>query len=353
MSLESTYAREPGNFPARRAVAIDAKPPAPLIRLLRYARPHRRTMAAAASYSVLNQLFDLAPPLLIGAAVDIVVEKEMSFVSRLGIVNVELQLWALAGLTIVVWALESLFEYLLEVKWRGLAQDIQHALRIDVYRNARRLNFHEHDVGGVVCVLNDDINQLERFLDGCAGQLVQLATTLLLVGGMFVSLVPSVAWMTFLPMPFVVWGSLWFQRHLAPRYSAVRAQAGRLANQLSRSLVPARGDVNREKNVELAEAISCDYVCANVRAIHLSSLFVPLIRMVIVLGFAAMLVFGGKLALAGELKLGVYSVMVFMTQRLLWPLTGLGGLFDRYQRAMASTARALNLLDASSVSRSH
>lgn len=349
MSVESTGAPELGKLPAPVAVPAVATPEAPLIRLLRYARPHRRTMWTAAGHSVLNQLFDLAPPLLIGAAVDIVVEKDTSFMSRIGIGDVELQLWALGGLTIVVWGLESLFEYLLEVKWRGLAQDIQHALRMDVFRNVQRLDLHEDNVGGVVCVLNDDVNQLERFLDGCACQLIQLATTLLLVGAMFVYLVPSVAWMTFLPMPFVVWGSLWFQRHLQPKYSAVRAGAGRIANQFSRALAPSQVPPNHRENEAKAEAISGEYRSANVRAIHLSALFVPLIRMVIVLGFVAMLVFGGQLALAGELKLGVYSVMVFMTQRLLWPLTGLGGLLDRYQRAMASTARTLDLLDASPV----
>jgi ATP-binding cassette subfamily B protein len=37
--------------------------------------------------------------------------------------------------------------------------------------------------------------------------------------------------------------------------------------------------------------------------------------------------------------------MVFLTQRLLWPLTRLGQTFDLYQRAMASTNRILDLLD--------
>ncbi|RZD34120.1 MAG: ABC transporter, partial [Methanobacteriota archaeon] len=40
-----------------------------------------------------------------------------------------------------------------------------------------------------------------------------------------------------------------------------------------------------------------------------------------------------------------YSVMIFMMQRLLWPLTRLGETFDLYQRAMVSTTRVLNLLD--------
>jgi ATP-binding cassette subfamily B protein len=50
---------------------------------------------------VLNKLFDLAPPAPIGAAVDIVVSRESSFIARLGVADVESQLWLLAALIAV------------------------------------------------------------------------------------------------------------------------------------------------------------------------------------------------------------------------------------------------------------
>ena len=84
---------------------------------------------------------------------------------------------------------------------------------------------------------------------------------------------------------------------------------------------------------------------ANRHAIRLSSAFSPLIRMIIVGGFIVTLVFGGLEALDGALAVGSYSVLVFMTQRLLWPLTSLGEVADLYQRAMASTHRVMDLLD--------
>jgi ATP-binding cassette, subfamily B, bacterial len=66
---------------------------------------------------------------------------------------------------------------------------------------------------------------------------------------------------------------------------------------------------------------------------------------VIFLGFIATLFLGGLEVVAGRLSVGTYSVLVFLTQRLLWPLTRLGDTMDRYQRAMASTNRVMNLLD--------
>jgi len=322
-----------------------------LRRLIRYARNHHGALALATFYSVLNKLFDLAPPVLIGAAVDIVVSKENSFIGKLGYTDVNTQLWLLAGITMAIWAAESVFEYLYALKWRRLAQRIQHELRLDVYGHVQTLEmayFEDRSTGGLMAVLNDDINQLERFLDDGANQVVQLVTTILVVGAVFFVVVPSVAWMAMLPMPFVIWGSVWFQGKLEARYAEVRNQVSVLNSQLANNLsgvATIKSFVAEDYEVEQVNRESRAYENANRQAIALSSAFVPLIRMFIVVGFCAILVYGGQMALAGELNVGAYSVLVFMTQRLLWPLTRLGNVLDLYQRAMASTTRALDLLD--------
>ena len=56
-----------------------------LRRLLHYARPYRRRYRFAGLFSVLNKLFDLAPPLLIGLAVDTVALRENSALARWGV----------------------------------------------------------------------------------------------------------------------------------------------------------------------------------------------------------------------------------------------------------------------------
>ncbi|HKK46011.1 MAG TPA: hypothetical protein VJ964_10845, partial [Balneolaceae bacterium] len=63
----------------------DTSETGPLGQLLRYLKPYRRKVTLATIYSVFNKLFDLAPPALIGAAVDIVVKGKESLVGRLGI----------------------------------------------------------------------------------------------------------------------------------------------------------------------------------------------------------------------------------------------------------------------------
>ena len=325
-------------------------PAHPLRRLLRYARPHRGRVLLASSCSVLNKLFDLAPPLLIGAAIDVVVQKEASVLAGWGVTDVLTQLWVLLAATVVIWGLESAFEYAFGVLWRNLAQTVEHELRLDAYRHVQSLDmayFEDQSTGELLAILNDDVNQLERFLDGGANQLIQVTTTVLCIGAAFFAIAPGVAGLALAPMPFVLIGSFWFQARIAPHYVDVRERVGLLNGQLAGNLTGIATIKSFTSEVYESERIarlSNEYRGANRLAIRLSSAFSPLIRMVIVVGFAATLVHGGWLAVEGALNVGAYSVMVFLTQRLLWPLTRLGETFDLYQRAMASTDRVLDLL---------
>ncbi len=323
----------------------------PLRRLLAHANHQRRQVWLASACSILNKVFDLAPPVLIGAAVDVVVQKEDSFIASLGVPNVMGQLWILAGLTVLVWALESVFEYAFSVLWRNLAQTVEHELRVEAYRHVQDLEmgyFEDRSTGGLLAILNDDVNQLERFLDVGANQLLQVATTVVVVGAVFFAFAWKLALMAFVPVPFVLWGSVRFQARIAPRYAVVRERVSELSERLTNALggmATIKSFTAESHEAARIDAASNAYRQANREAIRLSSAFIPFIRMVIVIGFTATLVYGGWLADQGLMAVGVYSVLVFLTQRLLWPLTRLGETLDLFQRAMASTTRILDLLD--------
>jgi ATP-binding cassette subfamily B protein len=323
----------------------------PLKRLIDYGRNYRAQIWQATVCSILNKIFDLAPPALIGAAVDVVVKQQDSLIAQFGVKDIFWQLLILSFLSFIIWGLESIFEYAYALLWRNLAQNIQHDLRLNAYSHIQELElayFEERSTGGLMSILNDDINQLERFLDRGANEILQVATTVVIIGGAFFILAPSVAWMAMLPMPFVLWGSIVFQDRLAPRYAEIREKVSLLNSRLSNNLsgmTTIKSFVTEDYEASRMAVESEAYRQSNRRAIALSSAFVPLIRIIILVGFTATLLIGGMDAAAGRLSVGTYSVLVFLTQRLLWPLTRLGETLDQYQRAMASTNRVMNLLD--------
>ncbi|MEO0424716.1 MAG: ABC transporter ATP-binding protein [Pseudomonadota bacterium] len=322
-----------------------------LRRLLTYARSYRRRITLASLCSVVNKLFDVAPEILIGIAIDVVVRQQDSFVAAIGITDARAQMLLLAGLTLAIWAGESLFEYLYLVLWRNIAQDLQHTMRLDAYEHVQRLDlayFENRASGNLVAILNDDVNQLERFLNGGANNLIQVATTLVAVGAVFFAISPLIALMAFTPIPLIVIGAFYFQRRAQPLYAQVREKVGSLSARLSANLAGITTIKSFTTEAFEAGRIREDseaYVDANRRAIAISSAFIPVIRMAILAGFLATFLLGGWMTLDGKLNVGAYGVLVFLTQRLLWPLTGLAETVDLYERAMASTRRILDLIE--------
>ena len=324
----------------------------PFRRLLGHMKGHRSTIRLASFCSITNKIWDLAPPLLIGLAVDVVVEREDSFLAGMGISDPWNQLILLSVLTFAIWGLESLFEYFYGVLWRNLAQTVQHELRLETFGHVQKQGmgwFDERQKGDILAILNDDINQLERFLDKGANDLLQVSTTVVVVGAVFIAISWQVALFAILPIPIIVWGSFKYQRSLEPKYAKVRESAGRmnalLENDLS-GMSTIQSFTAEEIETARVMKLSQEYREANRKAIRLSAAFTPLIRMAILCGFTATLLLGGWLTLEDELAIGAYSVLVFMTQRLLWPLTRLGETFDLYQRAMASSTRVLDVLNS-------
>ncbi len=323
----------------------------PLMRLLSQLRHHRGTVLLASICSILNKVWDLAPPVLIGMAIDVVATREDSFLAQFGYPDVYEQLYILTGITVVIWVLESIFQYFYAVLWRNLAQTAQHELRMSAYTHIQDLEmewYSEQSTGSLMAIMNDDVNQLERFLDQGATDLLHVATTIIVVGAIMISVAPEVALLAILPVPIIVGGSFIYQRRIAVRYTKVRSRVADLSALLNNNLhgiTTIKSFTAEEREAERVGDASMSYREANRDAIRLSASFVPIIRMAILFAFTANMLVGGWYALDGRISLGAYSVIVFITQRLLWPLTRLGETFDLYQRAMASVTRVLDLLD--------
>jgi ATP-binding cassette, subfamily B, bacterial len=324
----------------------------PLQRLLNYGQQYRGQIYQASTYSVINTVLDLAPPWLVGIAVDILVQQQDSYIAKFGIKEVVWQFALLSLITVIVWIFESLSEYAYNRLWRNLAQNIQHNLRLDAYNHLQQLEsayFEDSSTGGLMSILSDDINQLEDFLNGGANEIIQVTTSLIvLIAGAFFILPVNITLAAMLPMPFILWGSLVYQKRLEPRYADVREKVSflnsRLANNISGITTIKSFTAEKYESARLAEESEA-YRKSNAKAIKLSAAFIPLIRMLVLAGFTALLFLGGMAAYSQKISIGNYSVLLVLVQRLLWPLVFLGETFDHYQRGMASTRRVMDLLD--------
>ncbi|MEL6412940.1 MAG: ABC transporter ATP-binding protein, partial [Bacteroidota bacterium] len=168
----------------------------------------------------------------------------------------------------------------------------------------------------------------------------------LFVGVIFCFLAPKLALFAMLPIPLIVYGTFYFQRKLGPLYLAVREKAGTVGSQLTNSLLgfmTIKSLVAEHIEAQKLKKASEAYKEANFTAIRWGALVVPVMRLAILLGYLVTLVYGGLLTIEGQLDVGVYSTLIFLTQRLLWPFMDIAEIIINFQRVMASTGRLLQL----------
>lgn len=326
-------------------------------RLFNYLKAHSVHLYLSIGSSVLNKIFDLMPPLLTGWVIDTVRGAPPSWIERLTGTQVPFHLAIfLSVAAVVIFAFESLFQWGYQFGFMTLAQKVQHEIRVKVYGHLQHREmafFESHRLGDTLSILNDDVNQLERFLNTGFNEFIHLIVLFLVSGSILFFISWQLAIVGVLPIPIIIVGSLLYQRLLSPRYRKVREMVGalnsRIENNVSGMMVIQSFTAETFEQGRVAEA-SLAYQAANRAAISVSAMYTPLIRMGVVLGFAGVLLVGSYWVLSGRGVLTVGELVLFamMTERLLWPMTRLGTTMDDFERAKASIRRLFSVLDTPS-----
>jgi ATP-binding cassette subfamily B protein len=101
-------------------------------------------------------------------------------------------------------------------------------------------------------------------------------TTVVLIGFMFFVLAPSIAWVAFLPIPLILWGSFRFQKRMEPHYAKVRETAGAISSLLANNLggiATIKAFTSEDRETDRVAIESQRYREANRSAITLSAAF--------------------------------------------------------------------------------
>ena len=304
--------------------------------------------------SVTNKVLDLMPPLLVAWVIDTVQGHPPTWIHAiLPHPTPMLTAGLLAGLGFIIFLFESITQWLYQWQFQRVAQCIQHDIRCRVYDHLQHQDmayFEQQRLGQLIAIINDDVNQLDHFLSRVANELLQL-TVLCLFSLIVMGLTCwPLALVSLVPIPIIVLGSLAYQRLISPFYYTIRHAVGdlvaRLENNMSGIHVIKSFTAESFEYQRVSDASNA-YKTANIRAFRWTTLYVPIIRMIIATGFAGVLLLGSYWVLNDTPWLTVGELVLFsmLIQRLLWPLTRLGDVFDDYERANVSADRLLTVLN--------
>ncbi|MEZ3117314.1 ABC transporter ATP-binding protein [Halobaculum sp. MBLA0147] len=339
----------------------------PMVRLLRYATRYWPRLAVGIFAAVLTRLSRLVPPVVVATAIDRIVLQsgQPGLLTDAGILPggtiagraARLALLErLVVIAILAYLIRSITRFGSRYLLQSSAQKVQRDLRNDSYDHLQRLSmdfYADHQTGGMMSILNSDVNRLEQFLNTEFRQAVRVVAT---VGGIAAVLwyySPTLALVALAPVPLVGIASAGFLRAIEPRYKSIRETVARLNSRLENNLggvaVVKAFDRYAFEHGRVAEQSEA-YHDEQVGALRIRRAFFAGLRLVTGIVFVVVLFLGGRSIIAtggGEAALvstGAFAAFFLYLRRLYSPMRRIGRSANKYQQAKSSAERVFGLL---------
>lgn len=309
-------------------------------RLRPYFRPYPRPFFVGVSAILFSVALGLASPLIIGRAVD---DFRAQASAR--------ALFAYALLLVAVTAAKGVFSFLQRRILVTLSRDIERDLRNDYFAHLERLPlpwFQEQATGDLMARGTNDLQAVRMI---CGPAIMYSANTVFTAAGALFFLFrihPELTLLALSPMPFVALATQFFGNRIHHLFQRVQDQFALLSARVQESLAGARvvrAYVQEDWEKSTFSAINDRYVDRNRDLIRWSAAFHPLLQLLIGLGFIAVLWYGGRVVVAGEITIGEFVTFNFFLGRLVWPMIAIGWVINLVQRGAASLARISEVLD--------
>jgi ATP-binding cassette subfamily B protein len=339
----------------------------PMVSLLAYARTYwvRLTLGVLAAF--LTRFARLVPPVVVAAAIDRAIRQsgETGLLTDVGLLpgaQIAGQaarvavLERLVAIAVLAYLVRSVSRFVSRYLLQATAQKVQRDLRNDTYDHIQRLSmdfFVDHQTGGMMSILNSDINRLEKFLNTEFRQLIRVVAT---VGGIAVILwtySPKLAAIALAPVPIIGLASGRFLTWIEPRYTSIRETVARLNTRLENNLGGAavikafdRYGFERDRVAAQSER----YHDEKVGALRIRRGFFAALRLLTGVVFVVVLYVGGSDIITGvpgengALTLGGFALFFLLLRRLYSPMRRVGKSANKYQLAKSSAERVFGLL---------
>ncbi|MCL2740934.1 MAG: ABC transporter ATP-binding protein/permease [Oscillospiraceae bacterium] len=306
---------------------------------LSYARPYRRYVAALTALMVICGVYDAIYPFMTRHAIDNII----AVGDTEGLIPFAVAFFALASSqAVLIW----LFIYLASKIEVGLCRDIrQHG-----FRHLQELSVSYYDrtpVGWVMARMTSDVNRVGGILAWGMVDFVWGAFLILFaVVAMFV-MSPRLALIAVAVIPALMAASFLFQRVILRRHRKVRKHNSMVTAAFNEGITGVRTSKTlsvEAKNDEGFVRLTGEMYGLAVKAIVVSTVFVPVISCIGSVGTALALSLGGGEALAGGISLGTYFAFVSYSLYMLEPAYQMARVFSEFVAAQASAERIIALI---------
>jgi ATP-binding cassette subfamily B protein len=308
--------------------------------LLSLLRPYRLRVAAMFGSLLLGVAASLAPPYLVGRAIDDGIDAR--HVSQLDLIVLAFVASAL------LYAAASYAQTYL-VGWVGqrALQDLRE--RIFVHIQAMSIGFFTRRRPGVlISRLTNDVQALDQLVTDGITTLFSSSLTLIGVVVILLFLDLPLALVTFLTFPLLAIASVIFRIAAAGAYRLTREKIAEITAHLQETLSGirvVRSFGQERRHVDRMTVLNEENRDANMRTVYLNAAYFPAVEMLSAIGTAVILLYGGYRAIHGDVAIGVLVAFVGYLQTFFDPIQQLSQLYTTYQQGMAALDKIFELLD--------
>ena len=315
-------------------------------RLLFFAKPYRKYLSIAIISVILLSIPGPLRPLLIGRMVDKYIVQSQ---------NPSMLLWW-SLLLLGVMVLEGILQLISSYFSNLLAQSVIRDLRKKIIQHFLRLRmsyFDKNPVGAMVTRVVSDMEAItEVFSSGIMEIISDLFSLVFILFLMFMNNW-ELAWMTLVPIPFLLLATRIFARSMKDSFQKERVAVTRL-NTFVQERLSGMSVVqlfNREREeYKRFEKINEGHKQAHIQAVWANSIFFPIVEILSSLSIAFLLVWGA-LHVSGKSSSEIRSMYGEVFAFTLWinqlyrPIRQLADKFNILQRGTVRAERVFDVLD--------
>lgn len=309
-------------------------------RLVRYLGPVRSDLTLGALGVTIRSVSTVALPMLVGTATD-------ALIGDGDLARLNTTILIMVAVIALGWGGRYLEELFLEYA----GQKILYRVRTEMFDHLQRLSlrfFDQNKVGRIMSRVQNDVQQIQELLATGMLNVAFSAVTLVAIACIMLIMNTRLALLTLTVVPALAIVAFIWQQHARQAFIKVRRAIATVNAQLQEGIAGVRvtQSLTREEvNSEQFEYVNREHYSANVRAARLQAVMWPMIEILTALGTALVIYFGGRQVLAGEMTAGVLVAFMLYVRRFFEPVLELAMEYVEIQRAMASGARILELLD--------
>ncbi len=258
------------------------------------------------------------------------------------------------GLVLLFAVVRGIFAYIQTYMNERVGQSIAFDLRNDLFVKIQHLSFSYHDqnqTGQLMVRATDDVEKVRMFL--AQGLLMVLQAVVLLTAALIILFATNFS-LTLIVLPLLPLAMLIFMafgRLVQPLFMEVQVRLSKLNTILQENLAGikvVKAFVREPEQQARFNDSADDLFGQQIKVARIFAFMFPAIFLVIGLGQAAVMYFGGRQIILGTLTLGEWQKFSMYLMFVFFPLGMLGMIINMMSQAGASATRIFEILDAKS-----